>query len=96
MPSTLICQEMNWSDALPTLHLYLVPVPPLLRGVRGDLSLPGWWAVPTPAWVVRYGADYPKTGYEAKNNGKPAPNTPYATAIGGGQCQSKSMARKSI
>ncbi|NEO37454.1 MAG: hypothetical protein F6J90_14415 [Moorea sp. SIOASIH] len=55
MPSILICQQMNCSDALPTLHLDLVPVPPLLRGVRGDLTLPmnpavllpGWWAVPT-------------------------------------------------
>ncbi|NES41942.1 MAG: hypothetical protein F6K20_11155 [Moorea sp. SIO2C4] len=96
MPTTLICQKMNWSDALPTLHLHLAPVPPLLRGVRGDLTLQINRAVPTQPWVVRYGADYPKTGYEAKNNGKPAPNTPYATAIGGGQCQSKSMARKSI
>ncbi|NEO46874.1 MAG: hypothetical protein F6K55_23240 [Moorea sp. SIO4A3] len=26
---------------------------------------------------MRYGADYPKTGYGAKNNGKSAPNTPY-------------------
>ncbi|NEO46875.1 MAG: hypothetical protein F6K55_23245 [Moorea sp. SIO4A3] len=49
MPSTLICQEMNWSDALPTLHLDLAPVPPWLRGVRGDRTLPGWWAVPTQA-----------------------------------------------
>ncbi|NEP50705.1 MAG: hypothetical protein F6K65_18620 [Moorea sp. SIO3C2] len=47
MPTILICQEMNWSQLL---HLHLVPVPPLLRGVRGDLSLPGWWAVPTQAY----------------------------------------------
>ncbi|WP_424099999.1 DNA polymerase III subunit alpha [Moorena producens] len=29
--------------------------------------------------VVRYGAGCHKAGYEAKNNGKSAPNTPYAT-----------------
>ncbi|WP_293120220.1 hypothetical protein [Moorena sp. SIO4G3] len=29
--------------------------------------------------VVRYGADYPNAGYEANNQGKPAPNAPYAT-----------------
>ncbi|NEO62167.1 MAG: hypothetical protein F6J98_17685 [Moorea sp. SIO4G2] len=46
MPSTLVCKEMNWSQLL---HLLPTPVPPLLRGVRGDLTLPGWWAVPTPA-----------------------------------------------
>ncbi|NEO76581.1 MAG: hypothetical protein F6J99_10190 [Moorea sp. SIO4G3] len=28
--------------------------------------------------VVRYGADYPNAGYEAKNKGKSAPNAPYA------------------
>ncbi|EGJ31204.1 hypothetical protein LYNGBM3L_42190 [Moorena producens 3L] len=28
--------------------------------------------------VVRYGADYPSAGYEAKNKGKSAPNAPYA------------------
>ncbi|WP_424098561.1 hypothetical protein [Moorena producens] len=50
MPTTLICQQMNLTKALPTLHLHLVPVPPLLRGVRGDLTLPGWWAVPTQVY----------------------------------------------
>ncbi|WP_293066388.1 MULTISPECIES: hormogonium polysaccharide secretion pseudopilin HpsB [unclassified Moorena] len=47
MPSTLICREMNWSQLL---HLLPTPVPPLLRGVRGDRTLPGWWAVPTQAY----------------------------------------------
>ncbi|NEQ82726.1 MAG: hypothetical protein F6K26_21535 [Moorea sp. SIO2I5] len=27
---------------------------------------------------MRYGADYPNTGYEANNKGKSAPNAPYA------------------
>ncbi|NEQ84996.1 MAG: hypothetical protein F6K26_34125 [Moorea sp. SIO2I5] len=29
-------------------------------------------------WVVRYGADYPNPGYEAKNQGKSAPKAPLA------------------
>ncbi|NEO77684.1 MULTISPECIES: hypothetical protein [Moorena] len=29
--------------------------------------------------MVRYGADYPKAGYEAENKGKSAPNAPYAS-----------------
>ncbi|NEO90877.1 MAG: hypothetical protein F6K56_11745 [Moorea sp. SIO3G5] len=29
--------------------------------------------------VVRYGAGYPNTGARAENQGKPAPNAPYAT-----------------
>ncbi|NEO90864.1 MAG: hypothetical protein F6K56_11675 [Moorea sp. SIO3G5] len=27
---------------------------------------------------MRYGADYPNAGYEAKNKGKSPPNAPYA------------------
>ncbi|WP_158517653.1 hypothetical protein [Moorena producens] len=27
--------------------------------------------------MVRYGADYLNAGYEANNQGKPAPNAPY-------------------
>ncbi|NEQ63384.1 MAG: hypothetical protein F6K53_41105 [Moorea sp. SIO4A1] len=58
MPTQVYGKEMNWSDALPTLHLDLAPVPPLLRGVRGDLTLAinpavllsGWWAVPTQVY----------------------------------------------
>ncbi|NEO15020.1 MULTISPECIES: hypothetical protein [unclassified Moorena] len=30
---------------------------------------------------MRYGADYPKAGYEAKNKGKSAPNAPYALLL---------------
>ncbi|NEN94174.1 MAG: hypothetical protein F6K50_00975 [Moorea sp. SIO3I7] len=36
---------------------------------------------PTPSTfkllMVRYGADYPNPGEEAKNHGSPAPNAPY-------------------
>ncbi|NEQ83238.1 MAG: hypothetical protein F6K26_24420 [Moorea sp. SIO2I5] len=31
--------------------------------------------------VVRYGADYPNSGDEAKNKGKSAPNAPYWTPV---------------
>ncbi|NEQ15564.1 MULTISPECIES: hypothetical protein [unclassified Moorena] len=31
--------------------------------------------------LVRYGADYPNPGHEAKNKGKSAPNTPYAPYV---------------
>ncbi|WP_287255944.1 hypothetical protein [Moorena sp. SIO4E2] len=36
------------------------------------------WKIRASLLVVRYGADYPNPGYEAKNKGKSAPNTPYA------------------
>ncbi|WP_293084807.1 hypothetical protein [Moorena sp. SIO3H5] len=29
-------------------------------------------------WVVRYGADYPNPGYDPENEGKSAPEAPYA------------------
>ncbi|OLT62353.1 hypothetical protein BJP37_28360 [Moorena bouillonii PNG] len=69
MPSTLICQEMNWSDALPTLHLDLAPVPPLLRGVRGDLILRCWWAVLLPSVV---GSAKPSLGQANESNSSTA------------------------
>ncbi|NEO45008.1 MAG: hypothetical protein F6K55_13100 [Moorea sp. SIO4A3] len=37
-----------------------------------------WQKMRVSLLVVRYGADYPNTGYEAKNPRLSAPNAPYA------------------
>ncbi|NET68857.1 MAG: hypothetical protein F6K63_32480, partial [Moorea sp. SIO1G6] len=44
------------------------------------------WKIRASLLVVRYGADYLNPGYEAKNKGKSAPNTPYAFNLQPTEC----------